>query len=588
MNVRPQPTPLTLIAALMLSLPLPWHAHAFEAASLEVVLPKAHADTVIVGRLLLVAVPEDGGFDTLSEPRDLVTAGRHAVPIFGVDVRDWRAGRSETVGADAVGFPYPRLAELPIGTYRVQAMLHRYRRHALPDGRTLELPGDITTAHPWRDQPGNLHSRPQRLRWDGTRWHAEGRPPRLLLDRGAPPPAAFTETPWVKEITVRSERLSRFWGRDVHLGALVTLPAEFHDRPKARYPLVIRLGGWPDSPTHWRESEPSSGLAPVRSERFGLDDYNLIEAQHAFDFHRAWRGADFPRMLLVELRHPTPFFEHSYAVNSANYGPYADAIRHELIPEIERRFRALGTGWSRFLFGGSAGGWMALSLQLAYPDDFNGAWVACPDPVDFARFGTIDLYATSNLWTQDSLKKTPRPMQRDERGDIELTTEEQSRFEAVLGTRGRSGEQWDAWEAAFSPIGPDGYPRRLFDRDTGAVDPLTLQHWRMQFDLTYRLRSNWSTLGPRLRGKLRVLVGDRDDFFLELAVKSLETFLREAEPAADAVIEYGAGAGHCWNGDPTRANAYSRLRYPQMVLPWALERIRQTAPPQADVRSWRY
>lgn len=588
MHVRPKPSLLALIGALLLPIFLPTLARAVDTNALEVVLPKAHAETVVAGRLLLVAVPEEGDFDVALEPRDLVTAGRRAVPIFGVDVRDWRAGRSVTVGTDALGFPHSRLAELPVGWYRVQAMLHRYLRHVLPDGRTLELPTHITTAHPWRDQPGNLHSRPQRLRWDGARWHGEGRPPRLLLERKIPPPAAFEETPWVKEIRLRSERLSRFWGRDVYLGALVTLPAEFNDRPKARYPLVIRLGGWPEAPTHWRESEPNSALAPARSERFALDDYNLVEAQHAFDFHRTWRGADFPRMLLVELRHPTPFFEHSYAVNSANYGPYADAIRHELIPEIERRFRALGTGWSRFLFGGSAGGWMAMSLQLAYPDDFNGAWIACPDPIDFTRFGTLDLHAASNAWTADSLKKTPRSMQRDEHGEIELTIEEQSRFEAVLGARGRSGEQWDAWEAAFSPIGADGYPRRLFDRDTGVIDPLTVQHWRTHFDPAQILRRDWSTLAPRLRGKLRVLVGDRDDYFLELAVKSLEEFLRTAEPAADAVIEYGAGAGHCWNGDATRANAYSRLRYPQMVLPWALERIRLTAPPQADLRSWRY
>jgi hypothetical protein len=382
--------------------------------------------------------------------------------------------------------------------------------------------------------------------------------------------------------------LSAFWGRDIYLSALVTLPAEFDKRPKARYPLVIRFGSWPETPAHWRESEPEPDLAPQRSERFALEAYNRIEVQHAFEFHRTWRGPDFPRMLLVELRHPTPFFEHSYAVNSANYGPYADAIRYELIPEIERRFRALGTGWSRFLFGGSAGGWMALSMQIAYPDDFNGAWIACPDPVDFARFGTVDLYADSNVWHLDTLKKTPRPMQRDDRGNIALTTEEQSRFERVLGAGGRSGEQWDAWEAAFSPIGDDGYPRRLFDRETGAVDPLTLQHWRTHFDLAYLLRRDWTALGPRLRGKLRLLVGDRDDYFLELAVLSLERFLREAQPAAEAVVEYGTGAGHCWNGDPTRPNAISRLRYPQMVLPWALERIRQTAPAQADLHSWRY
>jgi hypothetical protein len=30
------------------------------------------------------------------------------------------------------------------------------------------------------------------------------------------------------------------------------------------------------------------------------------------------------------------------------------------------------------------------------------------------------------------------------------------------------------------------------------------------------------------------------------------------------------------------------LRYPQMVLPWAAERMLMTAPKGADTRSWRY
>lgn len=561
-------------------------------SGLEIVLPRAEPGPISAGRLLLITVPEPPATserdDVFVEPRWRLTAGADAVPFFGRDIRDWRPGRSEMVGIGMAGFPYRSLADLPPGIYRVQALLHRYTPHQLPDGRKLELPAEITTAHPWRDQPGNLFSAPQRLQWDGQQWRQDGRPPRLLLDRRTPRQAVFKETPWVKEVRIRSERLSAFWGRDIHLGALVILPAEFARRPKARYPLVIRMGGWPESPTHWRENEPDPSEPARRSDRFGLEAYNHIEAQHAFDLHRAWRGPDMPRMLLVELRHPTPFFEHSYAVDSANYGPYAEAIRHELIPEIERRFRGLGTAWSRFLFGGSAGGWMALSMQLAYPDDFNGAWAACPDPVHFAHFGTVDLYTESNLWQRNRHKRTPRPAQRDARGDTETTLEEQTRFEAVLGTRSRSGEQWSAWEAAFSPIGADGYPRRLFDRDTGVLDAETIAHWRRHFDLTERLRRDWASLAPRLRGKLRVHVGDRDDYFLELAVHSLERFLRSADPAADAVIEYGAGAGHCWNGDPTRDNAYSRLRYPQMVLPWALERIRQTAPAQADLQSWRY
>ena len=79
-----------------------------------------------------------------------------------------------------------------------------------------------------------------------------------------------------------------------------------------------------------------------------------------------------------------------------------------------------------------------------------------------------------------------------------------------------------------------------------------------------------------------------DNYYLNDAVYLLEDFLKSARPAADAVVTYGDRAEHCWNGDPTRPNALSRLRYPQMVLPWARDRMLRTAPAGADTTSWRY
>ena len=140
----------------------------------------------------------------------------------------------------------------------------------------------------------------------------------------------------------------------------------------------------------------------------------------------------------------------------------------------------------------------------------------------------------------------------------------------------------------FSPAGADGYPRRIWDRETGDVDPVTAAYWRENYDLAHILRRDWATLGPKLRGKLRIYVGDMDNFYLNNAVYGVEEFLAGASPPAEAVVEYGDRAEHCWNGDHERENAYSRLRYPQMVLPWVVERILDTAPPGADVDSWRY
>ena len=140
----------------------------------------------------------------------------------------------------------------------------------------------------------------------------------------------------------------------------------------------------------------------------------------------------------------------------------------------------------------------------------------------------------------------------------------------------------------FSPVGADGYPKPIWDKRTGTIDRSVAEYWREHYDLSHILRRDWKTLAPKLRGKLRIYVGDMDNYYLNNAVYLVEDFLKSADPPADAVVGYGDRAEHCWNGDPTRANAYSRLRYPQMVLPWVVERILQTAPAGSDVTSWRY
>jgi hypothetical protein len=557
-------------------------AKVSEVMPLEVELPRTMASTPASGRLLVMFAPVDQAPDR--EPRELAHWNAEAIPLFGIDIESWQPGTRVRLTDSAVGFPLRHWRDLPAGEYRVQALWQRYDTLRRADGRELSLPLDRGEGQQWRDKPGNLHSRPQRIRWDGR-----ARLPPLVLTERVLDVAAPTDTPWVKYLRIRSERLSAFWGRDIFLGAFVTLPAGFHSRPQARYPLVIQHGHFPAAPSHWRETPPDPDLVPVYSARFGLHGYNRIVQQHAYELFQAWSSAEFPRVLLVEIQHPTPFYDNSYGVNSANNGPYGDAIQYELIPEIERRFRGLGQGWARFLFGGSAGGWTAMATQMFYPDDYNGAWIACPDPIDFRHVGTIDLYRDRNAYHGTSrYKRTPRPAYRNSLGHIDSTVEDQARWESALASRGRSNEQWDAWESVYSPVGEDGYPRRLWNRNTGEIDPVTAAHWRENYDLGHILRRDWTKLALSLRGKLRIYAGERDNYFLNNAVSVVEDFLRSAQPSADVVIEYGNRAEHCWNGDHSRANAYSRLRYPQMVLPWVVERILATAPPGADVRSWRY
>lgn len=545
-------------------------------------LPPGHPEEGLSGRLLLVLSPRTDG-----EPREHVSWDGDAVPFFGMDVENWRPGQKKVFDSKIDGFPIRALDELPPGEYRVQAVLNRYEKFTTGDGRTLLLPPDRGEGQVWKQKPGNLYSKPLSLRFDGNR----GGRAEVVLDQVIPPvePFAAKQTKYVRHFSLRSERLSKFWGRDITLGAWVRLPWGYDEHPEARFPLVIAHGHFPAGPDGFRETPPDPELKPDYSKRFQLAGYNRIQQEYAWQAHQDWITPGFPRVLLVEIQHPTPFYDDSYAVNSANNGPYGDAIQYELIPAIEKQFRALGTGWSRFVYGGSTGGWESMAVQIFYPDDYNGAWIACPDPIDFSHYVTVDIYKDKNAYVSaNPYKRTPRPAHRNWLGHVDATVEEQNRYETMLGTHGRSGDQWDAWESVYSPVGADGYPRRIWDRETGKIDPVTAEYWRDNYDLAHILLRDWPTLGPKLRGKLRIYTGDMDNYYLNNAVYGVEEFLKAANPPADAVVEYGDRAEHCWNGDHTRANAYSRLRYPQMVLPWVVDRILDTAPAGADVDSWRY
>jgi hypothetical protein len=567
------------LAFLLLLLITPLTAQA-QGPRFSVTFPAARSSAPIDGRVLVYL-----SADTTKEPRFGASDAVTTAQVTGVDVDGWRPGAPVTVDGTAFGYPVESLRDLPPGRYRVQAMVNRYQTFRRADGHVVKLPPDRWEGQQPTRKPGNLYSPPVTVTIGATSRVA------LELTEEIPPVADFTaqETEYVKYVRIRSERLSAFWGTDMYLAAWVTLPEGFEAHPGARYPLVINHGHFPSSPSGWRETPPDTTLVPDFSTRFNLRGYNRIQQELAYQLFRDWTSPGFPRMLLVEIQHATPFYDDSYAVNSANNGPYGDAITYELIPEIERRFRGIGQGWARFTYGGSTGGWEAMAVQMFYPDEFNGAWIACPDPIDFRHYTTVNIYSDRNAYhTEGAFRRTKRPAQRNYLGHITATVEDMNRRELALGTRTRSGDQFDVWESVYSPVGPDGYPARIWDKRTGVIDTAVARYWREHWDLSYILQRDWATLGPKVRGKLRLYVGDMDNYYLNNAVYEVEKFLRSANPPADAVVDYGDRDEHCWNGDHTRSNAYSRLRYPQMVLPWAVERMLLTAPPGADLRSWRY
>lgn len=566
-----------LLAASLLAIISP---AARAQAKASITLGAARASVPLDGRLLFYL-----SADTSGSPRDQVSDNAATAQVFGIDVTGWRPGTPQTIDANAFGYPLASLRDLKPGRYRVQAMLNRYETFKRSDGHTVLLPPDKGEGQQMNSKPGNLYSRPATVTITATsRIQLE-----LTEEIPALPDPATLQTKYVKYVRIKSERLTRFWGTDMYLAAWVLLPEGFDTHPEARYPLMINQGHFPAALSGWRETPPDPELKPDYSARFSLAGYNRIQQQLAYDFHKSWTGPGFPRALLIEIQHPTPFYDDSYAVNSANNGPYGDAIMYELIPEIEKRYRGLGQGWARFMFGGSTGGWEAMAVQMFYPDEFNGAWVACPDPIDFRHFTVVDIYKDRNAYyAEGPFKRVPRPGQRNYLGHVSTTLEQTNMRELALGTRSRSGDQWDVWESVYSPVGTDGYPKPLWDKRTGVIDTTVVAYWRENFDLSHILRRDWATLGPKLRGKLRIYVGDMDNYYLNNAVYEVERFLRQADPPSDAVVDYGDRDEHCWNGDHTRSNAYSRLRYPQMVMPWAVERMIMTAPAGADIRSWRY
>jgi hypothetical protein len=477
----------------------------------EITVPPSTRSQPITGRVYVMVARTNE-----REPR--LQIGRTGTPFFGRDVEMLAPGRAAVLDQSDLGTPVASLTDIPPGDYWVQGFVNIYSEFRRADGHTLWMHDDRWEGQHWNVSPGNLYSVPRRVRIG-----PDSEPIKLVVDQTVPPVPVPADTPWVKRIKIQSPLLTKFWGRPIYLGATVLLPRDY-DRSTVRYPILYRQGHF--------------SLAPPLGFAEGTD------------IHTAWLRDDFPRMVVVTLQHPTPYFDDSYGVNSANNGPYGDALMQELIPEIEKRFRVIGEPWARITDGGSTGGWISLAHQFFYPDFYGGVWSYCPDSVTFSDVEGINVYTDENaFYRKIDWRTVPIINTREINGHVRLTSEQRNHMELVNGTKGRSGEQLDIWSAVFGPVGKDGYFAPLFDKRTGVIDRAVAEYWREHYDLLEYLKRNWTTVGPKLIDKVHVYTGTMDNFFLNNSTRELEEWMKTTQnPHYPGFFLYGDGKGHCWSG----------------------------------------
>jgi len=539
---------------------------AWAAPQFDVSFTAQARSSPVDGRIIVIVSKNMEG-----DPRSQIELGVSTQQIFGLDVDGLRPGDAVHVGADATGYPLRSLRDLPPGTYNVQAVLNVYETFHRGDGHILKMHMDHGEGQQWNTSPGNLMSKPRKVDI------AAGTVLPIEMTEVIPPIDPPKDTKYIRHVQIESKLLTAFWGRPMLLGAIVLVPEGFDSQPQQHYPIAFDQGHFPATFYGFRETPPSADLTGAARRR----------ASSAYQFFQEWTSGRLPKMLIVLTQHATPYYDDSYGVNTANMGPYGDALTQELYPYIEKEFRAIGQPWARVVFGGSTGGWMTLAQQIFYPDYFGGAWGFCPDPVDFHAFQLVNLYEEKNAYFDlGPFLKIPKPLGRWPNDHVLNTMQEFSREEAVLGDSGRSGGQMDAFHATFGPVGPDGYTAKLWDPETGELHPEVAKYWEEHYDLTAHLKRDWETLGPKLTGKLHITIGTKDTFYLDGAVHLMENFLEDTKmpgqgPYYGGSVEYGNNEPHCYAGKIPAGQTLDMY-----YLPIFANYMRKIAPKGADIDSW--
>jgi esterase/lipase superfamily enzyme len=424
---------------------------------------------------------------------------RDIEPLFAGDLEGISAQQNIDVSNKLIGFPHKELSALDEGAWNIQAL---YDTDFL-DGRI--------------NSPSNYYSEVKTLLIkEGEALNVE-----LTLNQQIPRESLPQDSEHLRFVKMKSELLTNHWQSDMYIRAAVLLPAEYSKNPLKQYPVFYSVGGYHAQYT--------------RAQR-------LMENEA---FQEYWFDESTPQMVMVFLDSQAPYGD-SYQMDSANNGPYGQATINEFLPYLEQKFNLIGSTKGRYVSGCSTGGWVSLAMQLFYPDTFNGAWSYSADGVDFRFFQLVDIYNDDNAYVNEHGSERPSYRQTD--GDVIFSIKREIMMENVMGKHNSfafSGGQWGGWNAVYGPQNEDGTPSAIWDPVSGKVNKEVAEQWQ-RFDLRKYTEDNWSTLGPKLEGKLHLWMGDMDNFYLNNAMYLYEDMLNaQTEPVSDAKFTWKRGVGHC-------------------------------------------
>lgn len=473
------------------------------------------------GRIVLMLAPN--GTDPL-EDTDVTSSPNK---IFGKDIYNFgpnstvtfSGGSSDNTATGVYGWPNVSLSDIQPGTYSVQAFFSKYETVTRSDGSKVSLrfpcgdgglnvdgSGSLTTAA----VDIEITSSAQTL--DLVFSNVTAVEAFVGNEIGGCNQGNYEDTEFLKYVKIRSKRLSKFWNRDMYVGANILVPAGYDaNDTNTRYPVIYNQGHWSADQGPYRYGTNANFTAAWNS---GIIPASSTTAERPT-----------PKFIVVTFRHEAPYYDDSYAVNTANLGPYGDAINEELIPHIEKNFRTIRAPYARVQDGGSTGGWESIANVVYRPDLFGVCFSSYPDSLDFHRHQDIELYTATNAYQRADGSYVPS-IRTFVNGTQEIlaTVAQENHWELTFGTSSRSFNQWDVWNAVFGVQGYNGYPLEPWDKVTGEIYPKAVAYWK-PFDLSDYIVTNFNSsrnLGAALAGRIFVYVGTWDDYFLNEGVMEFQ------------------------------------------------------------------